>query len=191
MDRDDVDAAFEMLFDALRLATEALKENINQLVRESKYEEVRRLTDLAERREAFCARLMELQREWHELESGPPRRRRGRPPKHAARLPRGERTPEEAFRRPILEALVELGGRAQVAKVLDLVRRKMANRLKPIDTAPLSSSPQTPRWRNTAQWARNNLCEEGLLRSDSPRGIWEITPAGRAALERMVKEGTK
>lgn len=39
--------------------------------------------------------------------------------------PRGRRTPKEAFRRPILEALVELGGRASVSAVLDRVERKM------------------------------------------------------------------
>jgi restriction system protein len=32
-----------------------------------------------------------------------------------------------------------------------------------------------PRWRNTAQWARNDLREQGLIRDDTPRSIWEIT----------------
>jgi restriction system protein len=41
----------------------------------------------------------------------------------------------------------------------------------------------TPRWRNTAQWARNSLREEGLIRDDSPRGIWEITDKGRQWLK--------
>jgi predicted transcriptional regulator len=32
---------------------------------------------------------------------------------------------------------------------------------------------------NTAQWARNSLREEGLIRDDTPRSIWEITEEGR------------
>jgi hypothetical protein len=191
MDRDDVDAAFEMLLDALRSATEALKENINQLVRESKYEEVRRLTDLAERREAFCARLMELQREWHELEGGPPARHRAQTAKRASRLSEGKRTPQAAYRRPILEALVELGGRAETAKVLDLVLKKMASRLQPLDLTPTPGSPTKLRWKKAAGDSRDDLRKKGLLRSDSPVGIWEITPAGRAALERMIQEGAE
>ena len=37
----------------------------------------------------------------------------------------------------------------------------------------------TPHWRNTAQWVRNDLREEGLIRDDPPRSIWEITEKGR------------
>ena len=41
---------------------------------------------------------------------------------------------------------------------------------------------KTIRWRNTAQWARNTLREEGLIRDDTPRGIW-ASEAGRKWLE--------
>ncbi|MFN3396352.1 MAG: winged helix-turn-helix domain-containing protein, partial [Thermodesulfovibrionales bacterium] len=40
------------------------------------------------------------------------------------------------------------------------------------------------RWENTAQWCRNTLVQEGLLSSDSPRGIWEITAEG----EKLLRE---
>jgi len=39
------------------------------------------------------------------------------------------------------------------------------------------------RWRNTAQWCRHTMVQEGLLKRDSPHGIWEITEKGRQALE--------
>ena len=32
-------------------------------------------------------------------------------------------------------------------------------------------------------WERYNLVQEGLLASDSRRGVWEITKAGREALK--------
>ena len=45
--------------------------------------------------------------------------------------------------------------------------------------AVLPSDGVTPRWRNTAQWARNSLREDGLIRDDTPRRIWEINDKGR------------
>ena len=34
-------------------------------------------------------------------------------------------------------------------------------------------------FRNSAQWARNTMRQEGLLKDDSPHGTCEITPAGK------------
>lgn len=42
--------------------------------------------------------------------------------------------------------------------------------------------------RNTAQWARNSMVKEGLMASDSPRGIWEITDEGEQWLEAQMKQ---
>ncbi len=49
------------------------------------------------------------------------------------------------------------------------------------DYDPLASGPDKPRWHNGAQWARNSMIHEGLLKGDSPRGVWEISDKGRAA----------
>jgi len=57
--------------------------------------------------------------------------------------------------------------------------------LRDVDYQPLASDPELPRWRNAAQWARNSMVQEGLLRDDSPRGIWEISEAGK----RWLQEG--
>jgi hypothetical protein len=51
------------------------------------------------------------------------------------------------------------------------------------DFQSLRSSPKSPRWRNTAQWCRNKLVRDGLMRADSPYGIWAISEAGRRALQ--------
>ena len=59
----------------------------------------------------------------------------------------------------------------------------MANRLTKYDLEPLPSENKTVRWRNTAQWCRNSLVREGLLKADSPFGIWEISESGRKALQ--------
>lgn len=101
------------------------------------------------------------------------------------RLPKGLKTKQEAYRQPILRALVELGGKASLDDVLGRVYDEMKDQLNEYDLRPMPSDESTPRWRNTAQWARNSMHAEGLLKSDSPRGIWEISEAGRAALKSM------
>ena len=97
-------------------------------------------------------------------------------------LRKGLKTPEAAFLRPILEVIVELGGSGDVNIVLDRVYAKMEPQLNEHDRSALASDGVTPRWRNTAQWARNALREQGLLRTDMPRGVWAINEAGRAWL---------
>jgi hypothetical protein len=83
---------------------------------------------------------------------------------------------------PILQVLEEMGGGGKVADVLDRVGKVMKSLLKDADHDPLASDPSNPRWRNTAQWARNSMVHEGLLRGDSPRGLWQITDLGKARL---------
>ena len=58
----------------------------------------------------------------------------------------------------------------------------MQGELSQHDLAPLPSDGVTPRWQNTAQWARNALREGDYPRSDSPHGVWEISDQGRAWL---------
>jgi len=52
------------------------------------------------------------------------------------------------------------------------------------DRQPLPSCPNTVRWRNTAQWSRNSLVQEGLMKADSSWGIWKISDRGGEALKR-------
>ena len=61
---------------------------------------------------------------------------------------------------------------------------RLKKSLGPVDFEPLPSSPDVPRWRNTAQWSRNTMVKEGLLRDDSPRGLWQISKAGQQILEK-------
>lgn len=88
------------------------------------------------------------------------------------------KTPEEKFRIPILIALESLGGSAFCQNVLNIVGELMIAELNETDMESLKSDPKTKRWRNTAMWARNSMREEGLLKSNSPRGVWELDEAG-------------
>ncbi len=100
----------------------------------------------------------------------------------APKLPRGQKLPQSAYYRPILESLYELGGKGRVDDVLTLVGQKVDAILGEVDKQPLSTGGI--RWRNTAQWARYDLVNQGLLRKDSQRGVWELTNAGLRAVER-------
>jgi len=90
-----------------------------------------------------------------------------------------DRTPREAFRRPILEAVEELGGKDRVAAVLKRVEQKMKHKLTPVDYSKTKSG--LPRWSVYARWMRLGLVHQGLLRGE--RGYWEITEKGRAYLK--------
>jgi len=98
-----------------------------------------------------------------------------------------QKTPDREFRLPILEALDELGGRGQVREVLSIVYEKMQHRLTEDDLKQLPSGGDV-RWRNTAKWERKHMVNEGLLRGDSPHGVWEMSDAGREYLERMRRK---
>jgi restriction system protein len=71
-----------------------------------------------------------------------------------------------------LQVLEKMGGSGKIGDVLDRVGQIMRPVLKDVDRDPLASDPSNPRWRNAAQWARNSMVQEGLLRADSPRGVW-------------------
>ena len=113
------------------------------------------------------------------------KRQRARKPKRTRlspsggkKLPRGVKTPIEAFWVPVLVVLEEMGGSGSAAEVLNMVGELMAGKLSKFDLDTLKSGQI--RWRNTAQWARHRMKEAGLLAADSPHGTWEITERGRA-----------
>ncbi len=178
----DVSEAFEILLGELETALSGVREEAAEASRQGNYERAQRLLIQAQQMEKLIADIRAKQQEWQRMVGELRRVREGK--QEAKRLPRGVRTPKEAYRIPILRALVELGGRAPVQNVLERVFTEMENRLKPVDLQPLPSNPKEPRWRNAAMWERLRMVKEGLLRSDSPRGIWEITKLGREYLRR-------
>jgi len=103
------------------------------------------------------------------------------------RINYGQRTQQAKYRTPILQALEDLGGSGYVNAVLDCVYKKMEKFLVPVDLEEISSVRQK-RWRNTAMWERSHMIKDGLLKSDSPRGIWEISEKGKKYLKELVIE---
>ncbi|MCX7778606.1 MAG: winged helix-turn-helix domain-containing protein, partial [Armatimonadetes bacterium] len=72
-----------------------------------------------------------------------------------------------------------------VEEVLDQVEKMVRPHLQSFDFRPVSSGE--PRWRNKARWERFNMVLEGLLRDDSPRGIWELTEKGWQEARKLLE----
>jgi hypothetical protein len=80
-----------------------------------------------------------------------------------------------------------MGGQGTSDEVCQRVEQLLKDELKEHDYQRLPSKGQPVRWRNNVQWARNALKNQGLLKPDSPFGIWEISDEGRAFLEASQK----
>jgi len=68
------------------------------------------------------------------------------------------------------------------------VEAKMKYKLTKLDHAKLPSGAYV-RWKNYAMWERKNMVDDGLLKKDSPRGIWEITNKGKTHVIKSKNDG--
>ena len=103
------------------------------------------------------------------------------------RLPKGESLPHSFYRPLILKALAEMGGKGRAKEVLEQVFEMAEPYMKPEDRERLKSGDV--RWHKNANWQRYYMIRDGLLRPDSPQGIWELTEAGwREAKKLMASE---
>jgi hypothetical protein len=133
-------------FEEIEVVANGLNETGAEAFRSGDYERARQAIEEATRLAEFRRKIKSLQKEWADLTAHQVRgRRKPTRPKRTERLPSGLRTPEDAFRRPILEALVELGGSAPIGEVLDRVEDKMRNLLNQYDYKFLPSGPKSVR----------------------------------------------
>lgn len=96
------------------------------------------------------------------------------------RAPRGSLLPGKAYELPILQVLQQRGGRAAAREVIEDVGGLVEETLTPLDRDELETGGL--RWHKRVQFTRLRLVERGLVKKDSPRGVWEITDEGRRAL---------
>lgn len=199
-DEEDLDVnaqeAFDVLIRELNEAIEDARSSVFQATKENRFSEVRTQAERAESIRLQLQELLLIRSRWGELvmkqkepvqptgdvsqDSGSKAKdrtvRRSRPSN-------GHRqTPQIAFRIPILQALIELGGTGHPEEVLKIVERAMADQLNAFDRENLDSGEV--RWRKSALWQRHTMKDEGLIKQNSPRGIWEISEKGRDYLNR-------
>ena len=82
---------------------------------------------------------------------------------------------------PLLEVLVELGGRGKPKEIYPLVTKKFPE-IREEDLAETLPSGGD-RWTNRIQWVRQRLIDKGEMCSPT-RGIWEITDKGKKRVEK-------
>jgi negative regulator of replication initiation len=106
------------------------------------------------------------------------------PDRHVSseRMRPGDLLDRKVYDLRILDVLEEAGGSSYAPDVVDAVGKLVADQLTPNDW--LENNSGVVRWKNRVAWRRFNLVRMGLLKSDSPRGIWEISTEGRRVLER-------
>jgi len=78
----------------------------------------------------------------------------------------------------ILKILVESGGKSETYRVIDKIKRDYGNMLTPKDLNEYEKTKEE-RCSNYIRFARQHLIKAGSLNRGSPRGVWEITDAGR------------
>jgi len=179
----DVDAAFDMLIEEVEADIDFVNNQGARAFEGRDYDLARECLESVGRVTVFRDKIDSLRREWQQIDPTPKNDDgEGSHCRDLGRLRRGLRTPERSYYRPILQALAEMNGSASLNVILARVYQLMKDELKDVDHEPLLSEPEMPRWRNAAQWARNSMVKDGLLKSDSPRGTWEISDGGRRYL---------
>jgi len=182
MNKNEVHIAFEILLEEIEEVFNVISYEGEKAFKLKDFDKAKQLIENGVKLKTFREQVKELQQKWKNIFDGKVTYRYTRKiakRKNTERLKRGLRTPENAFIIPILETLIENNRSMEIKKVLKQLSIKMSDTLNQYDKQTLPSDSKQKRWENTSQWARNTMVNNGLLASDSPRGIWEITEKGR------------
>lgn len=189
MQNKDLLPTIRALLDQIDAVISGLNEEGARLFSEGEYEKARALLNKVDGILAFRGKILCLKDNWKALrvplieKSSSSDKDKTDIRYKTKPLKPGLKTGREEFRYPILEALVRLDGSGRVRDVFRIVEEIMADQLNTYDYQPIPSNLNSVRWRTTTHQERYTLVQEGLLADDSPRGIWEITVAGREALK--------
>ncbi len=178
---------FDILIEEIENLINELSQDGARAFQNKDLSEANQLAQKGEQMTIFRAKIMDLKNEWISIIRGKnmgngdtikkdPNKRKKR-----KRLKRGLRTAQNRYYEPILKALITLGGKGSVREVLELVESYMKSELNQYDIAFLPSGSMR-RWENAANWTRRDMVQQGLLSSDSDRGVWEITEKGKSWL---------
>lgn len=181
---DDVGAALHLLRDALAEEAQRINAEGAHAMQAGDYTTAEGALDFAKRLLGFRSKVETLGGEWADLEQFREKAsaevQQIVSKRFFGRGKSGEITGHMEFCGPLLEVLVEMGGKGKTREALDRLGLKMKGALKPKDLEPHESKGHQIRWRNTAQWARNHMVnEDGRMKKGSPNGIWEISDIGR------------
>ena len=107
-----------------------------------------------------------------EVQARATRPKETKPPKATTR----DKLPQKFFRSPLLAALLECGGSAALQELKPLVEARVKEHLRNGDLEKVSTGDV--RWWNAVCWERSYMVKDGLLKNDSPWGVWELSDVG-------------
>ena len=93
-----------------------------------------------------------------------PKKRRSRSPK----------TQPDTLRNLIITGLQKYGGSASKANIVEYVGTQLEGKLLPKDLEWREATNEYT-WQNNVGWERNRMIQDGIMKSDTPHGIWELT----------------
>lgn len=105
--------------------------------------------------------------------------------KNHGRVPKGVKTPAEAFFIPILSALAESEGRLTKQQILVELELKMKHKLNQFDLGR-NHSNGIPKWHSNVDQARKKLLSRGLLAMGTTKSVWEISAKGREWVQKRL-----
>ena len=180
---DNVISAFDELLAALEEHRDTISHQIAKHAAAQQFDKVVALGTCGNTVDEMRNQIAKLREQWQTTinDRQAPQKRPAATPKFSV-PERGIRTPQSTYYRPILEALIELGGRAEPKEVLPRVYNKLKHILTAHDREQLPSNPRKIRWKTATRFASHELRVEGLL-NNSPYGIWEISEDGRRFIE--------
>lgn len=91
---------------------------------------------------------------------------------------------------PLLKLLHGLGGKAKPKELYPKIAELFPALTEEELAERMPSSPSTFRWHNLVQWSRQKLIEKGEL-DGSTRGVWKLSPRGRARATGSVQNATE
>jgi len=188
--RGRIAAALKALLNELGAELEWVNQAGGKALQEGDYNRVEEIAARGKEIKAFSQKVAGLHAEWEALNRSlgqsqqetpsSPSTRQPRRPVRPGFQPDPAGTPRDAFRLPILQALVEMDGRGARTHIFARLHEMMKHQLREHDLASVPSG--SVRWHGKAQSARQAMVREGLISRDSPYGIWEITEDGRTFL---------
>lgn len=193
MTDNDISKSFDRLIENLKKLLPELNQQGSELIGKHQYHEAKEIISKAEMLMSMQYKLLALKKEWLDLELPsavtPPSSNDDLKvsPETQRQFRSQPYTSSKDFSIPILQALVNLGGKARRMDVFKELEIIMGDQLSENDKNSLPSKRSLTRWQKNAQYARNGLLDEGLITAITEKGIWIITEKGREFLNAYEK----
>lgn len=96
-----------------------------------------------------------------------------------------QKTPQHAYREPLLKILKKHGGQATRTQVLKELESMLGESLTSHDRKKIKTG--AVRWERTAEWEVRSMREEQLIQpvENTARGVWALTQKGTDAARKL------